>query len=105
MTANTRAVMKSTALYIAYSIVGGVLVMGRFHSAGPKLIDAPLWLSVLAGPSVVLSTTHGLEIYLFASLICLPCVWGFAIVRQPLVKLLLGIAFLLVWGAFGVFLH
>lgn len=97
--------IKVALWYLGYSLFVGALLSRAFHSNGPKLIDAPLVFSLIAGPSVALSTTHGAEIYLLATLICLPCAWGIVLLKPPLARGLCAAIFLLVWCGLGIFMH
>ena len=97
MSRGRRVILQSTLWYALYSVVGGL--------SKTALVDPPLVYSLIAGPSVALGMSHGAEFFLYATLICLPCLWGVVLARSSVPRGLLAAVFCLVWGGFGLFMR
>lgn len=91
----------STAGYFVYSIIWAAIFSVEFHSGGRRLIDAPLIFSIFAGPAVTLSSTHGAEIWLFATIICLPLIWGVVLQKKLLFKITFAWILAIMWFGLG----
>lgn len=91
--------IKILILYFVYSIsIGGFLQRELTDAFGENAY------AIVAGPSIALGRMHGIEFYIFATLIFLP-IFHLGTKKFAFhVNILLALLFLVLWVAFGAFL-
>ena len=85
--------------YFLYSIIVGYFLEGELNSALGRDV-----YSLIAGPSIVFGRSHGAEFYILATFMFLPLFYIFSKNFQKNIRIFSGIALLLIWIAFSVFL-
>jgi hypothetical protein len=79
--------------------------LGLFVSSAIQPIESKLFASFIIGPSIAFSRAHGLEFYLLATIICLPCLWGVFLFKKIILKMICTSIFIAVWFSLGIFLR
>lgn len=101
----SRKIFISTSIYLVYSLFFGLIVSDAYLAIGSGRNEiSTLVLALLSGPSLGLGRGHGAELWIFASVFCLPLLWIFLVVKARLLKAVCAFFFLIVWFAFGWFL-
>lgn len=85
--------------YFLYSIIIGYFLEEELSSA----LGGDIY-SLIAGPSIVFGRLHSAEFYILATFIFLPLFYIFSKNFQQKIKILSGVAILIIWIAFSVFL-
>jgi hypothetical protein len=95
-----KKILLTTGFYFLISFFLGLFVSSAFQP-----IESKLFASLMIGPSIVFNRAHGLEFYLLATIICLPCLWGAFLFKKIILKIMCASVFIAVWFSLGIFLR
>lgn len=99
-----QVIVRATAAYVAYSWFMGRVVLPAFPASREAAFDTAWLVQVLSGPGVGLAGGHGVEVWLFASIVCLPLLWGALLAGSPTGRWTCAAALVALWSGTGLLL-